>query len=218
MEKPADLEPIVDIMLESEMFNKESTDEEATKPEPKKSVKTKKAKKITAHKGKQTSTKVSKPESEIRQTRATARAMAEKEMTSAMAETENETVSATRPIAPRKPNSKGKPKELNPEWHQWVFHGFDDSGCDEANAERMFHHLLKVRPKNCCNRVNEFGIKPLTCKCLKRIATLLSTATPAEQEEWKVLFRKFSSVLKSIATEGDSVSTLLKFLYEFQHT
>jgi hypothetical protein len=209
-------EETLEIMLNSaELVNEESMNEEFTEPKQTKS-KTKKAQKTSASKGKSRSAKVSKPDSTIRQTRSTTRANKEKEMA------EKEMASATTPTTSTKRKSKGttsrKPKDLNPEWQKWVFHDFDDSGCDGENAQRMFHHLLKVRPKNCCNKVIASGIRSIQCQCLKRIATLLSTATPGQQEEWMAIFRKFSRVLRPIAIANDSVSTLVQFLYEFSHT
>jgi hypothetical protein len=113
------------------------------------------------------------------------------------------------------------PNQDAQKWREWIFRGFDDRATvsDQQNAEQMFNYLRNVRPVHtCCKKIGRGGKKEVVCQCLMRIQVGLQIASTQDQEKWKVLFTKFSRVLRPIARAGDAVTSMIKFLHEFQHT
>jgi hypothetical protein len=111
---------------------------------------------------------------------------------------------------------------------------------DEENARGMFEYLLnedrKQRPfsPGCC-QVIERGASPCKCKFLFRIAQVIrgeeggeviegdeppivdQAAKLAKWEQWKGILNFFASLLRVVADDPESVSTLVQLLHHLNH-
>jgi hypothetical protein len=131
----------------------------------------------------------------------------------------------TAALPPEMPNQEPLPDQVAKdqvakEWEKWIFNDFDHRSMvsDDQNAEKMLTYLLNERPDICCKKIAKGGKKEVLCKCLMRIRKALQTAGTPQREEWKILFAKISSALGPIARASGAVTSMIKFLHEFQHT